>query len=196
MSITVTFSDKLKIPASDARVYEEGIIEYLFGSIYYKDTTKINEANRWTIELRHTSESDLTAFRALTTERLNQGIPHGITIATDKRVICFIPSGSGDLRIIESLQVIYHELAHMLLFLYYKNKRASRRHNDKNARAGSDGAFMTTEVHDRVFERRLRNVTFYREVIQGGKRKRAKFVTRGIDITDFTDSRSVDRVPE
>ena len=196
MSITVTFSDKLKIPASDARVYEEGIIEYLFGSIYYKDTTKINEANRWTVELRHTSESDLTAFRALTTERLNQGIPHGITIATDKRVICFIPSGSGDLRIIESLQVIYHELAHMLLFLYYKNKRASRRHNDKNARAGSDGAFMTTEVHDRVFERRLRNVTFYREVIQGGKRKRAKFVTRGIDITDITDSRSVDRVPE
>jgi len=196
MSITVMFSDKLKIPASDARVYEEGIIEYLFGSIYSRDTAKINEANKWTVELRHSSESQLAVFAALTTEKLNQGIPHGITIATDKRVICFIPSGSGDMRIIESLQVIYHELAHMLLFLYYKNKRANRRHDDKNAKAGSDGPFMTTEVHDRVFEKKLRNVTFYRDVIQGGKHKNAKFVTRGIDITDITDSRSVDRVPE
>jgi hypothetical protein len=190
------FSDKLEIPASDVRVYEAGIIEYVFGSIYHKDTAKIEEVNKWTIELRHTSESDLTAFRALTTETLNQGIPHGITIPTSRRVICFIPSGAGDLNIIQNLQVIYHELAHMLLFLYYKNKKANRRHPDKNAKAGSEGVYLTTEVHDRVFEKKLRNVTFYRDIIQGGKPKRAKFVTRGLDITDITDSRNVDRVPQ
>jgi hypothetical protein len=84
----------------------------------------------------------------------------------------------------------------MLLSIYYKNKRANRRHADKNAKAGSEGPFLTTEVHDRVFEKRLRNVTFYREVIRNGKRKSVKFVTKGLDITDITDSRTVDRVPE
>ena len=196
MNITIVFSDKLKIPAADALVYESGIIEYVFGSIYHKDTAKINEVNRWTVELRHTSESNLAVFSALTTEKLSQGIPHGITIPTDRRVVCFIPSGSGDLRIIESLQVIYHELAHMLLYLYYKNRRANRRHQDKNAKAGTEGAFLTTEVHDRVFEKKLRNIIFYRNIIQSGKRKKAKFVTRGLDISDITDSRTTDKVPE
>lgn len=195
-TINIIFSDKLKIPASDATVYQRGILEYVFGSIYYKDMAKITEVNKWTIELRHTSESDLAVFKALTTEKLNQGIPHGITIPTDKRVICFIPSGAGDMRIIESLQVIYHELAHMLLYLYYKNKKATRRHPDKNTSAGSEGAFLTTEVHDRVFEKKMRNVEFYRDVIRDGKIKSVRFVSRGIDITDITDSTTVDRVPE
>lgn len=195
-TINIMFSDMLKIPASDAATYQRGILEYVFGSIYYKDTSKITEANKWTVELRHTSESDLAVFKALTTEKLNQGIPHGITITTDKRVICFIPSGAGDLRIRESLQVIYHELAHMLLYLYYRNKRATRRNPDKNARAGTEGAFLTTEVHDRVFEKKMRNVEFYIDTVRNGKIKTTKFVSRGLDITDITDSRTVDRVPE
>jgi hypothetical protein len=195
-AINIVFSDILKIPASDAATYQKGILEYVFGSIYYKDVAKITEANKWTVELRHTSESDLAAFRALTTEKLSQGIPHGITIPTNKRVICFIPSGAGDLRIRESLQVIYHELAHMLLYLYYKNKRATRRHPDKNERAGTEGAFLTTEVHDRVFEKKLRNVEFYINTVRDGKIKTTRFVSRGIDIADITDSRTVDRVPQ
>lgn len=196
MTINIMFSDKLEIPAADATAYQRGILEYIFGSIYNKDVVKITEANMWAIELRHTSESNLEIFKALTDGVLNQGIPHGITTPTDRRVVCFISSGSGDLRIIENLQVIYHELAHMLLYLYYKNKRATRRHPDKKAAAGSEGAFMTTEVHDRVFENKLRNVEFYRDVMFNGKTKTVKFVSRGIDITDITDSRAVDRVPE
>lgn len=195
LAINIIFSDKLTIPASEVKVYQDGIKEYVFGSIYNKDTAKLNEANSWTVELRHTSESNLAEFKALTSEKLNPGIPHGITIATSRRVVCFIPSRSGDLGIIESLQVVYHELAHMLLYLYYKNKRAKRRHKDKNAAAGSEGPFMTTEVHDRVFEKKLRNVEFFRDKIIGGQTKSVKFVTRGIDITDITDSRTVDRVP-
>ena len=80
------------------------------------------------------------------------------------------------------MSVICHELAHMILMVYFPDKITTMRHNDLHGRAGDKRKFFSSEVHDRQAEGRTKIF----------KRKISRFKTIpfiGIDISDLTNNR-------
>ena len=85
------------------------------------------------------------------------------------------------------MSVIIHELAHMILMVYYPNKIVKMRHNDFHGRAGDNRKFFSSEVHDRVTEGNIRTIKY---PTSGWRRRR--YV--GVDISDITNGRNIKRV--
>ena len=84
------------------------------------------------------------------------------------------------------MSVICHELAHMILMVYYPDKLTTQRFDDFYGKAGDQRKFFSSEVHDRVTEGRVKQFK-----IKTGWRKQVSFV--GVDISDITNSRSEEK---
>lgn len=188
-SIQIIFSPKLtKITEDEKKKYEAGILQWIFQSISYKDSKIIDEVNKWTINIYESHETPLDQWKALVDGTLNPGIPFGMTIVTSKIVNMYIPNISGDMPFLQNFFRIAHELDHMLLAIFYPNKRARRRNQDNLNPPGSEGNFYTTEVHDRLAEHKIKIVDIYRNDWKFLKSGKIHLV--GIDITDLTESRT------
>lgn len=188
----ITFSNKLtKLTAQDKVRYESATMDFITDHFYNKDWKRYMMANEWTIRYADTSESNPAFFTSLTDKPLNPGVPHGMTNAANKTVDVFINNMSGDRPFMQGMSAASHEFCHMLLFIFYGSKRMKLRLPDKNMRAGSDVAFASGEVHNRLSEGRLRTFKF------GGRKILFWFFggipMKVIDIKDLTDERLVDR---
>ena len=87
----------------------------------------------------------------------------------------------------QNMSVICHELAHMILMIYYPTKTVQQRYNDYYGRAGDTRKFFSCEVHDRVTEGRTK--IFERKLTVT---KKYRFI--GVDISDITNDRKTIRV--
>lgn len=181
----------------DVKKYEYAILEYLFSHVNRSDLDKANKINQWTIKVlpvtMTVNDKDFIGVKG----RLSGGIPHGITNVDLKICKIFVNDMKGDMVLQQNFMTISHELAHLLLSVYYPYKRSRYRHDDKSwGRAGSEGNFYTTEVHDREFE--MVSMKKWIRIIRVWKRK-ILGKTFGVlylpcfDITDLTDTRAVNR---
>lgn len=177
------FTDKIS-----RRKYTDAILEWTFSHFRSKmQIDKIIQVNKWTINIYPTYMANYS-FGDLTS--LNYEIPHGVTKPTEMVVDCFVKDINNDFVMLQNFMTISHELAHMMLSIFYPDKRSTYRHNDKSwGKAGEQGNFFVTEVHDREKEmildkKWIRNIQIYRWNIMG--RNIGKFYLKAFDITDLT----------
>lgn len=182
-TINITFTTQ----NIDKKLYEKAILNYLTGHFYHADFDKYVEMNQWTIEVKPVEDAPTTGLEG-GTGTLNFGIPHGVT---GQRIVkVYVNDRDGDLFFLQNFRTISHELAHMLLIIFYPDHRAKRRHPDFWAKAGDEANFYTTEVHDREFEGRVRTMHVWKTLNNGGKTRLPLSV---LDIIDLTDEPDIDR---
>ena len=165
----------------DTRLYERLILYYIYEHYHYEDFKRLMLQDKWEIVIKPTSDYDPAFYsndpRA---EELDFSIPHGVTMK--EKIICFISDNPNSLYTTQNMNVICHELAHMILMVYYPDKIVKMRHNDFHGRAGDSRKFFSSEVHDRATEGRTK--IFKLKVTRW---KRLPFI--GIDISDLTNNR-------
>ena len=170
----------------DRKLYQKMIYNYIYEHYYYKDYERLQKQDRWKIEIKSTSEYDTSFYSSdPRAEELDFSIPHGVTGNGD--LICYITNSSNNLVMLQNMSVIIHELAHMILMVYYPNKIVKMRHNDFHGRAGDNRKFFSSEVHDRVTEGNIRTITY-----PTSRWRRIRYV--GVDISDITNGRNIKRV--
>ena len=182
-SIKITFSTK----NINTKLYEKAILTYLTEHFHHTDYSKYIEMNQWKIEIKPVESAVESDFEG-GTGMLNFGIPHGVT--GQRIVTVYVNDKNGDLFFLQNFRTISHELAHMLLIIFYPRHRARRRYPDFWASAGDEANFYTTEVHDREFEGRVRTMYIWKELANGTKIRLPLSV---LDINDLTDERTIDK---
>ncbi len=160
------------------------ILQFTNEHIYNKDYQMINERNQWVINLWHTSEAE-GFFEDMT--GINYNMPWG---HTGKKVIhVFIHNSKNLYKVMEGMSVLTHELAHALLYIYYKSKRYTLKHNENysgfNGRAGQQRNFASGFVHDQLAEGKIRDFSVW----QYSPTKK-KITFKVVDIRDVTNSRN------
>ncbi len=163
----------------DQKLYEKCILNYIYQHYQYrsrKDSDLYIKQDKWKIDIYNL---DLFEDNFYTKEQrldLSSGIPHGVT---GKDIVkCYIIDKNNDLFTIQNFSAICHELGHMILYNIYGNQRSVLRHSDFFSRAGESKNFASQEIHDRIFERKLRTVTVKKNAFQ-----RFRFI--GVDILDL-----------
>jgi len=169
----------------DRKLYEKLILKYIYDHYYYKDYKRYMEQDKWVIEIKPTSDYDGFYTGDSRAEELDFSIPHGVT--GKGNIICYVTDNVNNLITLQNMSVICHELAHMILMVYYPNKIVKMRYNDFHGRAGDSRKFFSSEVHDRVTEGRIKQ---FRHPIS--RWRKITFV--GVDIADITNSRNDNRV--
>ena len=170
----------------DKKLYQKMIYNYIYEHYYYKDYEKLQKQDRWKIEIKATSEYDTSFYSSdPRAEELDFSIPHGVTGNGD--LICYITNSGNNLVMLQNMSVIIHELAHMILMVYYPNKIVKMRHNDFHGRAGDNRKFFSSEVHDRVTEGNIRTITY-----PISRWRKIRYV--GVDISDITNGRNIKKV--
>ena len=117
---------------------------------------------------------------------LSATMPHGITGWQEVNVFIKDSNGYG-LIVLQNASVITHELAHMILMVYYPDRIVKMRHNDFHGKAGDSRKFFSSEVHDRVAESRVRP---FKYPISRWRKK--MFI--GVDIEDLVNTRNKNRI--
>jgi len=152
--------------------------------IYYREHTKHVARNQWTIKLLHTSEAR-GFFEDM--RGINYTIPWGHT--GNKEVTIFMHNSKDLRKFMENMSVLTHELAHMLLYIYYPGRRYTLRNNENysgfNGRRGQQRAFASGYVHDQLAEGKTRDFTVYQYV---PKHQRIRF--KVVDLREVTNSRN------
>ena len=138
----------------DERKYTDAILEYMFGHIRKKELyTYAVEMNQWTINIFPTRLSDYDFGEVNDNGRLNSNIPHGVTNKNTKTCDIWVSDKIGVYAMLQNFVTISHELAHLVLIVFFPTTRSQYRHDDKSyGKKGSMGNFSTTEVHDREKE--------------------------------------------
>ena len=137
---------------------------------------------KWKIEIKATTEYDSGFYTADSrAEELDFNIPHGVTGRGD--LICYITNSDNNLVLLQNMSVICHELAHMILMVYYPDKIVKMRYNDFHGKSGDSRKFFSSEVHDRVAEGRVRTITY-----PLNRWRKLRYV--GVDIKDITNRRN------
>lgn len=169
----------------DKSLYEKLILGYIYDHYHYKDYKKYQIQDNWTITIKRVQDFD-RGFYSLSgkTDDLDYSIPHGVT--GQRTVICYITDSDNPLILLQNMTVICHELAHMILMVYYPDKITLQRYDDFYGKTGTQRKFFSSEVHDRLAEGKIR--TLSRRL---GFRKTIRYV--GVDITDITNSRNEDK---
>lgn len=162
----------------DQKFYEKCILNYIYQ--HYKpqkdNFDKYVRQDKWKIDIYNLDLFDDDFYTKEQKLDLSTGIPHGVT---GKNIVkCYIIDNKNDLFTIQNFSVICHELAHMILYNIYGNQRGILRHSDFYSRKGDSKNFASQEVHDRIFERKLRTVSIYRN-----RFKKFRFI--GVDILDL-----------
>ena len=144
------------------------------------------EQDKWIINIKRTDEYDPNFYsRDPRSAELDFSIPHGIT--GKGTITCYITDMKNNMITMQNMTVICHELAHMILMIYYPDKVVDMRYNDFHGKAGDPRKFFSCEVHDRVTEGRVKQFAY-----KLSRFKRFRFI--GIDIEDITNSRNVERI--
>jgi hypothetical protein len=155
------FTDNL-----DDRKYTDAILEYMFGHIRKKELYPFAvEMNKWTINIFPTKVSDYNFGVVNNNAKLNTGVPHGLTNKGTKTVDVWVSDKDGVYAMLQNFVTISHELAHLVMIVFFPTTRSQYRHDDKSyGKKGQMGNFSTTEVHDREKEWKdwKRYVTIFR----------------------------------
>ena len=169
----------------DTKLYEKLILKYVYDHYYYKDYSRYVEQNKWVIEIKPTTDYDGAYTNDPRFEELDFSIPHGIT--GKGNVVCFVTDSKNNLITLQNMSVICHELAHMILLIYFPDKVVKMRYNDFHGKAGDSRKFFSSEVHDRVTEGRIKQ---FRYPIS--RWRKLTFV--GVDIEDLVNSRNENKI--
>jgi hypothetical protein len=178
------FTDNL-----DQRKYTDAILEFIFSHFRNKKQyDKIVETNKWIVNIFSSKDAKYN-FDGVNGV-LNYGVPHGITNKNTRTVDVYVPDLSGDYAMIQNFMTISHELSHMMLAIFYPDKREKYRHTSKSwGRKGDIGNFYVTEVHDREYEmakhsKWIRKISIYKWLFFG--KNIGKLELPCFDITDLT----------
>ena len=169
----------------DRKLYEKLILKYIYDHYYYKDYKRYMEQDKWEIEIKPTTDYGGFYSNDPRAEELDFSIPHGVTGRGN--IVCYVTDHKNNLITLQNMSVVCHELAHMVLQIYYPDKVVQMRHNDFHGRAGDMRKFFSCEVHDRATEGKIKQ---FKYPISRWR----KFSFIGIDITDITNSRNNNRV--
>lgn len=161
-------------------LYQRMILYYIYEHYHFTDHERYMLQDKWKISLISTKEFDRSFYSGVSSDQLDYSIPHGVT--GKGTVICYVTDSSNPLIMLQNMSVICHELAHMILMVYYPDKLTSQRYDDFYGKAGDQRKFFSSEVHDRAVEGKVKQF----KCPKAWKRY-IKFV--GIDISDITNSR-------
>jgi|TARA_R110002012_G_scaffold321953_2_gene552752 hypothetical protein len=165
----------------DKKLYTQLILYYIYEHYSYKDYTRLREQDKWKITIKRTQDFDKGFYQgAAKQEQLDYSIPHGVTGLGD--ITCYISDNKNNIYTMQNMSVICHELAHMILMIYYPNEITKQRHDDFYGKVGTDRKLFSSEVHDRITEGKTK--IFKRKV---SRFKSISFI--GVDISDITNSR-------
>ena len=170
----------------DEKLYQKLILKYIYDHYHYADHERYMKQDKWKINIKRTDEYNSNFYsndpRA---EELDFSIPHGVTGMGE--ITCYVTDSKNNLITMQNMSVICHELAHMILMIYYPDKIVKMRNNDFHGKSGDSRKFFSCEVHDRVTEGRVKQFRY-----KLSRFKRFTFI--GVDIEDITNSRSVRRI--
>ena len=170
----------------DEKLYQKLILKYIYDHYYYKDYERIIKQDKWKISIRKTSDYDHQFYSSdPRAQDLDFSIPHGVTGFGE--ITCYVTDSKNNLITMQNMTVICHELAHMILMIYYPDKIVKMRNNDFHGKAGDSRKFFSSEVHDRVTEGRVKQFKY-----KLTRWKTFNFI--GVDIEDVTNSRSVKKI--
>lgn len=169
----------------DEILYEKLILHYIYEHYHYKDFNRIMSQDKWKITIASTKEFDRGFYSPTPNDQLDYDIPHGVT--GRGTVVCYITDSDNPLILLQNMSVICHELAHMILMVYYPDKLTTQKYDDFYGKAGDQRKFFSSEVHDRVAEGRVKQFSY-----KTGFRRKITYI--GVDIEDITNGRNVERV--
>ena len=169
----------------DVSLYQRMILHYIYEHYHFTDHVRYQLQDKWKITIVSTKEFDRSFYSGVPNDQLDYSIPHGVT--GQGTVICYVTDNSNPLIMLQNMSVICHELAHMILMVYYPNDLTSQRYDDFYGKAGDQRKFFSSEVHDRVVEGKVKQF----KCPKAWKRY-IKFV--GVDITDITNGRKTRRI--
>ncbi len=169
----------------DKNLYSRMILHYIYEHYSYTDHTRLQEQDKWKIVIKDVKSFDNTFYNGSNTDNLDYSIPHGVTGLGD--VTCYLTDSTNPLVRLQNMSVICHELAHMILMIYYPDAITKQRYDDFYGKTGTDRKFFSSEVHDRVAEGRVKQFKY-----PLNRFRRIKYV--GVDIEDITNSRKVRRI--
>lgn len=174
----------------DERKYEDAILEYMFSHIRKKEFYPYAvEMNKWTINIRTTDNSDYNFGTVNNNNKLNKGIPHGVTNKNLKTCDIWVSDKRGVYAMLQNFITISHELAHLVLLVFFPTTRSQYRYDDKSwGKAGQTGNFSTTEVHDREQEWKQwkRTIVIFRWNFLGRNIGRINLLC--LELRDLTDN--------
>ena len=176
---------KFETDKIDEKLYEKAILHYIYEHYYYKDYARIMAQDQWKITIASTKEFDRMFYSGVPNDRLDYDIPHGVTGKGD--ILCYITDSTNPLIFLQNMTVICHELAHMILQIYYPDKLTTQRYDDFYGKAGDQRKFFSSEIHDRLAEGMIKQYEVPSRI-----RRKLKYI--GIDISDLTNGRNDDRL--
>ena len=161
-------------------------MHYIYQHYYHSDWARYMEQDKWIIEIKSTSQYDAEYYNnSSRAEELDFSIPHGVT--GKGTIKCYITDVNNNLVLLQNMAVICHELAHMVLQVYYPDKMVKMRNDDFLGKAGDSRKFFSSEVHDRLAEGRIKAFKY-----PISRWRKQSFL--GIDLEDITNSRNINRV--
>ena len=166
----------------DQKLYQKMILHYIYEHYHYKDYERLRAQDTWKIIIKDVKMFDQSFYHGANQDNLDYSIPHGVTGLGD--ITCYLIDSKNPLVRLQNMSVICHELAHMILMIYYPDAITKQRYDDFYGKAGTDRKFFSSEVHDRVAEGRVKQFSYPLKRFQ-----RVKYV--GVDIADLTNGRNV-----
>jgi len=166
----------------DVLLYKKSILNYIYDHYHHKDYPRYMEQDDWSIYIKSLSEFNKN-FYDDDVVNVNYKMAHGVTGMNE--VICYLDDNPNNMIFRTNMMVVTHELAHMILKIYYPNKKGILNHNDTWAKKGSKRNYFSTEVHNR-WEDNM-NRTF--DVNHNGM----NHSFTGVDISDVVNTRNINR---
>ena len=161
-------------------LYQRMILHFIYEHYHHKDYVRYQEQDKWKINIVSTKDFDRSFYSGVPNDQLDYSIPHGVT--GQGHIVCYVTDNDNPLIMLQNMSVICHELAHMILMVYYPDKLTTQKYDDFYGKAGDQRKFFSSEVHDRVVEGRVKQFKCPK-----GWRKFINFI--GVDISDLTNSR-------
>ena len=156
--------------------YERLILHYIYEHYHHTDHTRLQKQDDWTINIKRTDQYNQKFYSDdPRLAELDFNIPHGVT--GEGEVVCYITDNPNNMVTLQNMSVICHELAHMILMIYFRDRITEMRHNDFHGKKGDKRKFFSCEVHDRVTEGRVKQFRY----------RFTRYI--GVDISDLTNTR-------
>ena len=184
--ISIQEKQKMKITFTtkniDKKLYSKGILNYIYEHYNHKDYARLMLQDKWEIIVSPVSESIPDFYLESERTFLSNRIPHGVT--GDKEINVYVLDIDNSMIMLQNFSAIYHEVAHMILKIYYPNLQVQQRTNDFYGKKGQFRKMFSSEVHDRSVEGKFRQIRFF-------KNYHTKITLIALDILDLTNSRKV-----
>mgnify|MGYP003642663634 CR=1 FL=1 len=168
----------------DFKLYQKMILNYIYDHYRFDDFKRLQIQDNWNLQIYSTEKFDFEFYGQYRRKELSNGIPHGVT--GQGEITCYVIDSKNDLIRIQNMTMICHELAHMILKVYYPERLVRQRHDDFYHVKNTTRQFFSSEVHDRTQESKFRQFETWHKV------KKFKFL--GVDISDITNSRGENKI--